>query len=370
MIKLQALLVADGPGHLLERIAISWVRNSSTVHHELVCSSEIHPFVYNIRGYRVGLIHWIDPLVYRVFGAANFVPQVVMIHHATDQELHDTIRTLKYCDGITTGSLRWKNKLELLTNREVIRIPYTINTRQFILSTDKKLLRRQHKIPENNFVLGFVGKAAANAFGRKGINLLLDVIKECAKIWGDLSVLLIGPGWEDLTKQIMALGIKVHRYEVRTTEETALLYPLMDILLVTSNEEGGPCTILEAMACGVPVITSDVGHVREVVYDGETGFVCPKRSIGEYIARIKAIRENNTLRREIIAKARNLIESERDERIVIPKIDFLSLYSKAIDHYQKRTVLNRVVRISPFSCLAARFAMRLMANGLFGSRRK
>lgn len=369
MDKISALLVADVPGHILERVAKSWVRNSKTVHHELICSAENHPFLINIRGYRIGLIHWIDPLVYRVFGSATLVPQVVMVHHATDQELHDTIKSLKYCDGITTSSYRWKNKLELLVGREVIRIPYSVDSKQFNMLNDNAKLRMQYNIPVNSFVFGFVGKAGANAFGRKGINILLDILKESAQIWKDLSVLLIGPGWEELTREIIVMGINVYRYEVKTTEDTASLYPLMDTLLVTSSEEGGPCTILEAMACGVPVITSNVGHVPEVVHDGETGFVCPTRSIDEYIERIKAIRDNNLLKIKIIAKARIFIECERDERVAIPKIDFVSIYSNAIAYYQKRLLANRLARILPFSYLVARFAAANARKMLFDNCR-
>lgn len=369
MNKIRVLLVADVLGHILERIAKSWIRNSNTVHHELICSAENHPFLINIRGYQIGLIHWIDPLVYRVFGSTTLVPQVVMVHHATDQELHDTIKSLKYCDGITTVSRRWKIKLEALIDREVILIPNTVDSKQFNILNDNSKLRMEHNIPVNSFVLGFVGKVGANAFGRKGINIFLDVLRESAQIWKDLSVLLIGPGWEDLTRQITAMGINVYRYEVKTTEDTASLYPLMDTLLVTSSEEGGPCTILEAMSCGVPVITSDVGHVPEVVHDCETGFVCPTRSIGEYIDRIKTIRDNDVLRNKIIVKARIFIERERDERVAIPKIDFVGLYSKAIAYYQKRLLTYRVARILPFSYLAARFAAATARKMLFDNCR-
>ncbi len=351
---LKALLVADVPGHILERIASSWIRNSNAVQHERMCSAEKHPFICNLRGNRVGLIHWIDQLAFSIYGPCTLVPQVVMIHHATDQELPSRIKALEYCDGITTASYRWKRKLELLTGREAVLIPYTVDTKRFNLS-NKKNLKKQHNIPLDRFVLGFVGKAGANSFGRKGIDLFLDILRDSAQIWQDLSVLLIGPGWEDLTTQIEAIGIKVYRYEVKTTENTALLYPLMDILLVTSSEEGGPCTILEAMACGVPVITSDVGHVPEVVHDGETGLVCPTRSVEEYVERIKAIRVNHELKNKIIVEARKFIECERDERVVIPKIDFVSLYSQAILNYQKRSLLNRVKRILPFSYFGARF---------------
>jgi glycosyltransferase involved in cell wall biosynthesis len=54
-------------------------------------------------------------------------------------------------------------------------------------------------------------------------------------------------------------------------------YPAMDVKLITSvpRSEGTPTTAMEALACGVPVVATDVGAVREVVEDGVTGFMVP-----------------------------------------------------------------------------------------------
>jgi glycosyltransferase involved in cell wall biosynthesis len=57
----------------------------------------------------------------------------------------------------------------------------------------------------------------------------------------------------------------------------AELLPAFDVFLLTAvpRSEGIPTVILEAMACGIPVVTTDVGAVREVVEDGVTGFIVP-----------------------------------------------------------------------------------------------
>jgi len=55
------------------------------------------------------------------------------------------------------------------------------------------------------------------------------------------------------------------------------VYPAMDILVMPSLEEGLPMTLLEAMASGVPVIATPVGHIPRIVRDGETGFLTRPR---------------------------------------------------------------------------------------------
>ena len=51
-----------------------------------------------------------------------------------------------------------------------------------------------------------------------------------------------------------------------------------DVLLQASLTEGLPNTVLEAMACALPVVVTDCGGIREAVNDGIEGFVCPRRS--------------------------------------------------------------------------------------------
>jgi glycosyltransferase involved in cell wall biosynthesis len=66
-------------------------------------------------------------------------------------------------------------------------------------------------------------------------------------------------------------------------------YPAMDVKVIASRSEATPTTAIEAMACGVPVVATDVGGVREVVVNGVTGLVVPPLSgeaIGEAVIRL------------------------------------------------------------------------------------
>jgi glycosyltransferase involved in cell wall biosynthesis len=355
-----ALLVADARGYILERLGRAWIANNGTARHELVLSAETHPYLCCREGARLGAIHWIDQLKFRACAPAVTVPQVVECHHLTEPEVPVMLAKLPYADGITTSSLRWKRKLEAFTGREVFLIPYTLDTRAYVPAADPGRLRREAGIGDDEHVLGFVGNAGANAFGRKGIDVLLKVLEGAASRWDDLRVVLVGVGWEALTGRIESLGIRVLRRQFATAGETSAAYPLMDALLTTSSEEGGPCTTLEAMACGVPVITSDVGHIPEVVTDGETGFICPTRSVEEYLSRIAALRADPALRARVAAQARAFVERERDDRAVLPRIDFDRLYEEAAARFRARSATELAMRALRQAALGARYAGKIL----------
>jgi glycosyltransferase involved in cell wall biosynthesis len=63
-------------------------------------------------------------------------------------------------------------------------------------------------------------------------------------------------------------------------------YPKLDLLLLTSWHEGTPLAVLEAMACGVPVIATNVGGVPELVVSGTTGWLTPPGDEAQMAARV------------------------------------------------------------------------------------
>ena len=64
-----------------------------------------------------------------------------------------------------------------------------------------------------------------------------------------------------------------------------------DILLLSSVEEGVPNVILEAMALGTVVVSTDCGAVREIITDGENGFLVPVRDPRAIADMVRAVAE-------------------------------------------------------------------------------
>jgi glycosyltransferase involved in cell wall biosynthesis len=356
------LLIADGPGHVLDRLVKAWAVAWTRRRHRVVYSLAAHAYVTRAAMDGARLAHWIDPLGFMVSPSAAFVPQVVMMHHMTPAEIEPYVAGLRYADAITTSSRRWQRRLRELTGRDVTLIPYTLDTRSFVPRPDAAALRASLGIDPSTFVLGFSAKKKADAFGRKGIDLFLETLAAAAGRWSDLTLLLIGSGWDDLVPRIEALGCRVVNRIPETTEHTAGLYPAMDVFLCTSSEEGGPCTILEAMACGVPVVTTDVGHVPEVIADGVTGFIASERTPAPSLEAIAALRGDAALRARIAAEGRRFVEMERDHERVLPGLPYEEIYEEAARTFRSRTPRLFWRRSMERSILAARYAASRIRN--------
>ena len=105
----------------------------------------------------------------------------------------------------------------------------------------------------------------------KRVDVAIDGI--AATDW-HLAVAGVGPLREQLERQAGAVAPGRVHFLGRTDEADRLL-GAADAILLTSDSEGVPGVLIEAGLAGVPAVTTDVGFVRDVVRDGETGLVVP-----------------------------------------------------------------------------------------------
>ena len=112
-------------------------------------------------------------------------------------------------------------------------------------------------------------------------------------------------------------------------DDMAGLLASVDVVVLPSYREGLPRTLVEAAACGLPLITTDVPGCREVVSDGVDGLLVP-RGDGAALARaIRRLREDPELAQRLGAAARLKARAQFDERIVIQRT--LDVYAELCD---------------------------------------
>ena len=165
------------------------------------------------------------------------------------------------------------------------------------------------KISKRNNIIGFIGRFSKE----KGIVNFVDAIQLISKKQTNLQFLLGGGGllFEEITKKIEKnkLKNKVILKEWLPHNELPQWLNKLRVLVVPSYTEGFPNIVLEAMACGTPVLATPVGAIPDVIKDGETGFILEDNS-PECIAKnvIRALKHPDL--EKITKNARTLIEME------------------------------------------------------------
>ncbi len=102
------------------------------------------------------------------------------------------------------------------------------------------------------------------------------------------------------------------------------LYATSHIVCLPSYREGMAKVLIEAAACGKPVVTTDVPGCRDAVLAGETGLLVPVRDVQELAAAIRRLIEDSTLRRRLGRQGRLLVENRfSTDRVVVVTLDIL-----------------------------------------------
>jgi glycosyltransferase involved in cell wall biosynthesis len=120
-----------------------------------------------------------------------------------------------------------------------------------------------------------------------------------------------GPERQRLEHQAAAMGLLPDTVEFRgAVPATSATYQQGDILLLTSDYEGTPNVVMEAMACGLPVVSTRVGDVPRLIHHEDTGYLVERGDERALTNLALRLIDNSTLRREIGTRARQYVERQ------------------------------------------------------------
>jgi len=194
------------------------------------------------------------------------------------------------------------------------KIPLSVDTKNYypLEDLEKINLRREFNIPINSHLIGSFQKDGSG-WGEgldpkliKGPDIFVKTISLLKKDIKNLLVILTGPSRGYIKEKLREINVNYRHFQADDISLRAKLYNLLDGYLITSREEGGPNSFLEAMACGIPVVTTKVGHTIDIGEDGKDSFLVdsfePKK-ISEYYLRIFDIKNDEIFTKDIRKKA-------------------------------------------------------------------
>lgn len=240
------------------------------------------------------------------------LPIVATLHHS----IHDPTLT-PYKGWLRAAYHRyWIRRLERTTMRRakvVVAVSqFAANiTRQHVLNRPIQIIyngvdiQRFHpptkRQTQHPFRLLYIGSWMA----RKGVDLLAPIMRELGE---DFTLHFTGgpvaqKNQRDVPSNMHDLGrLDLHGVVSAMQHADALLFP--------SRSEGMPLTILEAMACGLPVICTRGSSLTEVVQEGETGYLCPRDDVLAFAQAARRLANDGPLRSKMREAARQRVEAE------------------------------------------------------------
>lgn len=208
------------------------------------------------------------------------------------------MKLIKHSNVVTTVSSAVAKEIQEYYGRTPIVVGNAVDERKFYPSDDRV----------GEYVL-YVGRLDY----RKG---LIDLIK-AAQILKDnirtIKILIVGTG--PLYEYIRAIIRKNDLNNIELTgyvpwKRLLWLYRNAEIFVFPSHYEGLPTVVLEAMACGLPVVASDISAHRDVIINGYNGLLSKKGSPDSIAENILTLIENEKLQRKLGKNARKTIEEK------------------------------------------------------------
>lgn len=183
------------------------------------------------------------------------------------------------------------------------RIYYGVNTRIFCPLNRKECATKMGATPPPRFVVGLF-----HSFFQEKRKGLLPFLKELDKLAemrpGKFEALVVGRGSEEARKWATpALNVRALPF-LQSENELANALNACDVLLYPTLAENLSLTCLKSMACGIPVISTDVGGQREAIEDGANGFLCEPDRADQIIKRILQLADDGDMLRRLSHEAR------------------------------------------------------------------
>jgi glycosyltransferase involved in cell wall biosynthesis len=225
-------------------------------------------------------------------------------------------RLARISDGIVAISPI--QKLELSDEHRICRadkikvIPLGFDLEQFRedLAGKRMETRSRFLLQDDEVAVAIVGRLAPV----KNHGLFLDAVGLLLKKGLKARFFIVGDGSEkvNIAPRVEQLNEAYGRCIEMTSwiTDIATFNAGMDIICLSSDNEGTPVSLIEAQACGLPVVTTDAGGVRDIVKDGETGFIVPRKDPEAFAEKLGMLIEEKKIREKMSQNGWSFVEHQ------------------------------------------------------------
>jgi len=276
-------------------------------------------------------------MVARLFGALP----VVATAHSFHFQLHWPLN--HFVIATSSEASDYHRRYNLVPANAMRVIPNFIDTTRLSPATaaERHRARQALGLPPEAFVVGSVG----HLIPRKRPADLVRGFAALAGAQQNALLLMVGGQSREAGNEVreaaesLGLSDRIIFAGERSDADQALV--AMDVFALSSGRETGPIAVLEAMACGLPVVSTNVGTVAEFVIEGTTGF---RVDVGDTAAlgqRLVQLAENEPLRKALGASGREHVIRAFSIDAIAPRIEAVLEHATAV---RNRPVFGFVTR--------------------------
>ncbi len=199
-------------------------------------------------------------------------------------------------------------------------IPLGFELDRFTIGMEEKrrLFREQYGLTEDQVAIGIIGRLVPvknHSMFLHAFKRVLDASRTPVKAF------IIGDGGlrSRLEKEAVSLGLSIatteHRKDTADVVFTSWIKEIdtaiagLDIVALTSYNEGTPVSLIEAQAAGKPVVSTRVGGVEDIIIENVTGWLCPINESQVFADALRKLSEDFMLRRSVATPAREHVMS-------------------------------------------------------------
>jgi glycosyltransferase involved in cell wall biosynthesis len=242
-------------------------------------------------------------------------PRIIRIRHISAPLNRNVTTRLLYQHLIdrvvVTGGEKTRRELierDGLSADRVAAFPIGLDVEYFRPASPDHDLRQELGLPKGHLLIGLISYLRTY----KGHEYFIEAARRIAAKRDDATFIIVGEGPEEqpIRSRIEQLGLSDRIRMLGFRKDLLNVFRSLDVFAIPSVEgDTIPQVLMQALALGIPVVSTTVGSIPDVVIDGETGFVVPPRDASVLADRIETLLVDAGLRTRMGVQGRSLVES-------------------------------------------------------------
>ncbi|HOG19182.1 MAG TPA: glycosyltransferase family 4 protein [Salinivirgaceae bacterium] len=237
-------------------------------------------------------------------------------------------------------------KFKIIPEKKTHIIPLGFDLSRFSINQSEKrvVFRSRYKILDNEILVVIVGRLASV----KNHEMFLKIVKSIKDSNSTINFrfMIVGDGETRKYLEDMALtiGLSISTPEEQTENSDIIftswireienVYAAADISVLTSLNEGTPVSLIESLAAGVPVVSTNVGGIADFITDGVHGFLTSTDQVELFAQRVAELASNVEKRKQMAEKGKEQVLKIFDLKRLVT--DVTNLYTNLLSNRTKK----------------------------------